>query len=163
MLKSIISAVLFGIFLTFNIEAIEASMISFYVIETGIPENAERNKHSVLWENAFMDVFFDNGYIITNYPMLRLRTKPEESIIKVSGFDVDEAKEAGIEYILIAQLDYDSLLKGPQEITFYLFRVAQHEIIYERKISGKTYGQERDEFNDLKAIIKDFVKFVSNF
>jgi len=163
MFKGIITAVLFGILFTFNIEAIEASMISFYVIETGLPENAERNRHSALWENAFMDVFFDNGYIITNYPMLRLGAKPEEGIIKASGFDVDEAKDAGIEYILIAQLDYDSLLKGPEEITFYLFTVAQHEIIYEKKISGRTYGQERDEFNDLKTIIRDFVRFVSNF
>ncbi|MCL1959540.1 MAG: hypothetical protein FWF68_08065 [Spirochaetes bacterium] len=163
MFKNVITAVLFGIFFTFNIEAIEASMISFYVIETGLPENAERNRHSALWENAFMDVFFDHGYIITNYPMLRLGKKPDENIIKVSGFDVDEAKDAGIEYILIAQLDYDSLLKGPEEITFYLFTVAQHEIIYERKISGKAYGQERDEFNDLKTIIRDFVRFVSNF
>ncbi|MDR2596365.1 MAG: hypothetical protein LBC76_03480 [Treponema sp.] len=163
MFKGIITAALFGFFLTFNIEAIEASMISFYVIETGLPEKAERNKHSTLWENAFMDVFFDHGYIITNYPMLRLGAKPEESIIKASGFDVDEAKDAGIEYILIAQLDYDSLLKGPEEITFYLFTVAQHEIIYEKKISGKSYGLEKDEFNDLKTIIKEFVRFVSNF
>jgi hypothetical protein len=163
MFKGIITAVLFGILFTFNIEAIEASMISFYVIETGLPENAERNRHSALWENAFMDVFFDHGYIITNYPMLRLGAKPDESIIKASGFDVDEAKDAGIEYILIAQLDYDSSIKGPEEITFYLFTVAQHEIIYERKISGRNYRQEKDEFNDLKTIIQDFVRFISNF
>jgi len=140
----------------------EASLISFLVVETGLSHNSGRNRHSVLWENAFMDVFFDSGYIVSNYPMQRLDYLPEGNIQDISGFDVFEAKDASVNYILIAQLDFNSPINAPDLISLFVFKVEQHEIIYEKQIKGKTYGSERDANNDLKNIIRELVKFVVN-
>jgi hypothetical protein len=157
MKKRIVTAFLFGIILALNAEA---SLISFLVIETGLPENAGNIRHSALWENAFMDVFFDSGYVVTNYPMMRLASKPEGNIQEACGFDVSEAKEAGVDYLLIAKLEYVSAIYPPQIISFYVFRVDQHEIIYEKQVRGKTYGSDREASDDMKKTIKELVQFV---
>lgn len=159
MKKGVVAAIVFGVFLAFNSEA---STISFYIIETGLPEDSGINRYSVLWENAFMDVFFDNGYIVSNYPMLRYDSSPQGNILEISGFDAAEAKDAGVDYILISKLDYSSSVKSPDLISFYVFTVSQHEIIYEKQINGKTYGSDRDANDDLKKIIMELVQFVIN-
>ncbi|MDR1838341.1 MAG: hypothetical protein LBQ93_01985 [Treponema sp.] len=160
MKKGVLAAFL-GVFLAFSTEA---SMISFCVIETGLSQESGRNRHSLLWENALMDVFFDAGYIVSNYPMMRLNTKPADSksTIKSFGFDVDEAVDAGIDYILIARLDYDTALQPPCEISFFLFKVTQHEIVYEKRIAGKTYKYDREVSDDLRTIIRELLPFINN-
>jgi hypothetical protein len=159
MKKNLAAVILFGILLTFKAEA---SLISFYVVETGLPENAGVNKHSLLWENTFMDVFFDSGYIVTNYPMMRFATAQEGNIQEIAGFDPFEAIDAGVDYILIAKLDYPSAIHPPEIISFYLFTVKQHEIIYEKQISGRRYGSDKDAIADMKKIIRELVQFVFN-
>jgi hypothetical protein len=157
--KSIFIALFLGIFLTLHIEA---SVISFYVIETGLQTEGGKNRNSILWENAFMDVFFDSGYIVSNYPMMRFSSKPEGSIIEASGFDADEAKDAGVDYILVTQLDYYDVQLPPSVITFYIFRVDNHQIIYEKQIAGMANRPEKDAYEDMKTIIKELVQFVTN-
>lgn len=159
MKKGVFFTVFFGIFLAVYAEA---SVVSFYVIETGLPVGGARNRNSVLWENAFMDVFFESGYIVSNYPMMRHSVKPEGSIIEASGFDADEAKDAGIDYVLAAQLDYDNALLPPSIITFYIFRVDNHQVIYEKRINGIGNKPEKDSYEDMKGIIKELVRFVAN-
>jgi hypothetical protein len=157
--KRILIAIFLGIFFTLQIEA---SVISFYVIETGLQTEGAKNRNSVLWENAFMDVFFDSGYIVSNYPMMRLSSKPEGNIIEASGFDADEAKDAGVDYILVTQLYYDNAQLPPSVITFYIFRVNNHQIIYEKQITRMASKPEKDAYEDMKAVIKELVQFVTN-
>jgi hypothetical protein len=157
--KSILITLLIGVLFTLHAEA---SVISFCVIETGLQTEGARNRNSMLWENAFMDVFFDSGYIVSNYPMMRFSTKPEGSIIEVSGFDAGEAKDAGVEYILVTQLDYDNALFPPTVITFYVFRVDNHQVIYEKRIAGIANKSEKNAYEDMKTIIKELVQFVAN-
>jgi hypothetical protein len=159
MKKKFSISLILGIVITLHIEA---SVISFYVIETGLQTEGGRNRNSALWENAFLDVFFDSGYIVSNYPILRLSSKPEGSIIEASGFDADEAKDAGIDFILVTQLDYDNALLPPSVITFYIFRVNNHQIIYEKQITGIAERPEKDAYEDMKKIIKELVQFVTN-
>ena len=141
---------------------IHANLISFYVVETGLPVNGERNRQSLLWENAFLDVFFNSGFIVTNYPMMRLENKPAGSIIEAAGFDLNEAKDAGVDYILIAQLDYSNPLNGPDVITFFVFKITNHMIIYEKKITGRNYRSERDAVEELRNIVREMVPVISS-
>jgi hypothetical protein len=157
--KSILISLFLGIFFTLQIEA---SVISFYVIETGLQTEGARNRNSILWENAFLDVFYESGYIVSNYPMMRLPSKSEGNIVEASGFDADEAKDAGVDYILITQLDYDNAQLPPNIITFYIFRVNNHQIIYEKQISRMANKPEKDAYEDMKSIIKELVHFVTN-
>jgi hypothetical protein len=158
-MKKVVLAVLFSILLVFNAEA---SLISFYVIETGVPENVGRIQHSLTWEDAFMEVFFESGYIVSNYPMMRLAQKPNGNILEISGFDIFEAKDAGIDYILISLIDYSSPYQLPDRVSIYIFTTKNHEVIYERHLAGRSYRNEREEFDGLKSVIRDLVRFVTN-
>lgn len=149
---------IFGLFIIFHAEA---SMISFYIVETGLPEHIGRNNHSIQWENAFMDAFFDAGYIVSNYPMLRLANKPSEGILQASGFNIFEARDAGIDYILIAQIDFTSALHPPGGISFYVFTTILHEVIYERHFTGLYNRSEKETSDDMNVIIRDLVIFIT--
>ena len=148
--------------LSFLTVSVHANLISFYIVETGIPMESERNRSSMLWENAFLDVFFDAGFIVTNYPMMRFPEKPSSNIIEAAGFDVREAMDAGVDYILIAQLDYTNPANGPDDISFYVFKVINHLVVYEKKITGRNYRNERDAIDELRKIVRELVPVISS-
>ena len=158
MFKRMIIALIFGFLLSFNAWA---SMVSFFLIETGMPENRPESQHSIQWENAFMDVFFDAGHIVSNAPVLRLETKPQSDILQVIAFNFADARSFGIDYILITMLDFTGDLPAPGEVTFVVFKVSSQEKVFERTIEGKTYRSSREEYDDLKAIARGLVPFIS--
>jgi hypothetical protein len=141
-----------------NIEG-NASMVSFFLIETGLPENASVNQHSVQWENAFMDVFFDAGYIVSNAPISRAETKPIGDLL-ASACDLDEAKKWGIDYLFIAHLDYNEELRIPEGISFLIYKVSSNERLFENQIAGKSYRSTREEYDDIKSIIRGLVPHI---
>ena len=159
MKKDFAFVLLLGIILLFKVEA---SLISFQIVETGLPDNAGINRHSVIWENAFMEVFFDSGYIVSNYPMMRFDSNPQGHIQDIARFDVFDARDASVDYILIARLDFSSPINGPELISLYVFKVDNHEIIYERKHNGSVNRSERDMNDEIKRLIRDLVRFVTN-
>ncbi|MDR0320326.1 MAG: hypothetical protein LBI28_02380 [Treponema sp.] len=158
MTKQIALVVIFGVFL--NLSA-GASMVSFFVIETGISENEGRNEHSLYWENSFMDIFFDTGHVVSNAPILRLEARPSGDILRAINFDIQSAVEMGIEYLLIAQLDYIEGARQPSEILFFIFKVDTGEKILERRIPGRTYRTTRDEVDGIKTIVRGLVPYIS--
>jgi hypothetical protein len=132
-------------------------MVSFFIIESGLPMEGVKNQHSLQWENAFFDVFFDAGYIVSNAPMMRIASKTKMSIEKFVEDEVDEAREGGADYFIVAQIDYSSDTFTPREVMLTLFRITPYSLIQERKITGKTYKSDKDEIEDLKTIVKGFV------
>ncbi|MDR0504050.1 MAG: hypothetical protein LBH16_12110 [Treponema sp.] len=154
MSKKRASALLLGIFLVLNAEA---SMVSFYVIETGLSQEGPRNVHSERWENALFEVFFDAGAIVSNTPMLRLDFLPSRDEIEdIASKDMDEAESTGSDYFIITQLNYSGAA-APYEIWFIVFTISPNKKIYEQKINGKTYISVKDENDDLKKIVKGLV------
>jgi len=155
-------AVLAGfLFLCANLN-VSAHMVSFYVVEAGLPEYVENRHHSYIWENAFMDVFFDAGHIVCNAPILRLTARPSGDILSAVAFDALDAREGGIEYILIAMLDYTPDLLSADNITFYIYSLTSRKIVYEKKITGKEYRTPREESDDIKSIVRGLVPYVRN-
>jgi hypothetical protein len=159
MIKRTIAAVFFGIILSLNIEA---SMISVYVIETGLSQNTGKNRYSELCENAFMDVLFDSGYIVSNYPMLRLDIKPSSGIFEEAIFGIDEASGGGIDYIIVTQLDYTPNSTTPEIISLFVIRTAGYQIIYEKQITEQIHMSDREALNDFKTIARGLVTFLTN-
>jgi len=154
MLKRIAIAVIIGISLNFSVRA---ATVSFYVIETGITEDFDmKQSQSLLWENAFMDVFFDAGYIISNAPIMRLEKKPSD-ILQV--IDLDEAAFYGIDYMLIVLLEYKKESQDTSEVSFYIFKVARKEKVFEKKIVLKRESSQ-DDYNNMKSIAKGFVPYI---
>ena len=158
MKKRVFTVMIFVLF--FNINA-AASMVSFCVIETGLPENRAFSDHSVQWENAFMDVFFDAGYIVSNYPMTRLEEKPKNGIMESAGINIMDARIWGIDFIIISQLDYSDFGQPPNNITLLIYKVNTSEKIYERQFDGRTYRSAREEHDDIKGIIRSLVPYIA--
>ncbi|MCL2801442.1 MAG: hypothetical protein FWD28_06780 [Treponema sp.] len=156
MKKGIIFLIIFGLFI--NITA-GASLISFYVVEAGLSER-ENVQHAQIWEDAFLDVFFEAGYIVTNAPILRLQNKPNGDILGAVAFDAVDVSDGGIDYVLIAILDYTGNLPAPGEISFYIFKVIPRGLIYEKKIEGKTFRNMREELEDAKSIVRGLVPYI---
>jgi hypothetical protein len=158
MSKGFAIALFLSVFLVFSVQA---SVVSFYVIETGVSLEGTVNQHSRRWESAFMDVFFEAGYIVSNAPILRLETRPSDEILRTISFDTEEARGAGIDYMLIAQLDYNPDTTVPGNINLFIFRVIPHEKVFEMQITGKRYRSTREEIDDLKTIIRELVPYIS--
>ena len=156
MAKRTVLAASFCLFLGVNAGA---SMVSFYVIETGVPVNLRGNHHSVYWENVFMDVFFEAGHIVSNTPILRLESKPSGDILQQ--VNMQEVRSAGIDFLIIAQLDYNAE-PVPSEMSFYIFRVTPTEKIYERKIDGRTARPAREELDYMKSIASGLITYVND-
>jgi hypothetical protein len=152
MLKRIAIAVIIGILLTFSVSA---ATVSFHVVEAGINEEADK-RMSELWENAFMDVFFDAGYIISNAPIMRLEKSPS-NILQV--VDFREATVSGIDYMLIVLLDYKIGQPNPEEVSFYIYKVTKREKVLERKIQQKQVPL-KDDYNNMKSIARGFVPYI---
>jgi len=143
-----------GVFSVFNAAAY---MVSFFIIETGLPLEGAKNQYSILWENTFFDVFFDAGYIVCNYPMMRLDSKPKMSMEKFVKDEVDEAREGGADYFLVAQLDYSGGSSAPREVSLVLFNVSPFRLIKEQKVMQRNYKSEKEEAEDLKSIVKGII------
>jgi hypothetical protein len=152
MLKRIAIALVIGIALTFSVRA---ATVSFYVIEAGMNEEAD-TKLSQLWETAFMDVFFDAGYIICNAPAMRLEESPS-NILQV--VDFKEASISGIDYMLVVLLDYKKESPSPDSASFYVFKVNKQEKVIERKVRLKQESS-RDDFNNMKSIARGFIPYI---
>ncbi|MDR2595952.1 MAG: hypothetical protein LBC76_01405 [Treponema sp.] len=136
-----------------------ASTVSFYVVEAGKNEKAD-SKISDLWETAFMDVFFEAGYIISNAPVMQLARCPS-NILQI--VDFKEAAYCGIDYMLIVLLDYKQGEARPEEISFYVFKVNKREKITESKIRQRTYSRNaREEYDNMKSIARGFVPYIGD-
>jgi len=154
MLKRVIIAVIIGISLHLTVGA---ATVSFYVIEAGVNEDFDaKQSQSIQWEDAFMEVFFDAGYIICNAPIMRLEKKPSDVLQVV---DMDEAVICGIDYMLIVLPEYKKDVKEPIEVSFYIYRVAMKEKVIEKKIIIKK-GSMQDDYNNMKSIAKGFVPYI---
>jgi len=160
MKKGLIFALVFTIFL--SVQA-EASMVAFYLVETGLEEEAVlSNRHAEIWENGFLDVFFEAGHIVSNAPILRLNAKPRGDILRAIDFNVVDVRDGGIDFVIIAMLDYTGGSQTPREITFHIYRVIPREHILERTIPGKTYRTVREEFEDIKSIVRGLVPYIGD-
>jgi hypothetical protein len=112
------------------------------IVETGVGENAPRLDASSLWEGGLMGVCFDTGHIVTNAPILRLernqvRTYPDEGLL-----DLGEALEGGVEYYILAVLDYelrpqdDPSAYLPHSVALRFAQLSPHRVLFEVQYTG---------------------------
>jgi len=156
MVKRTVIAAIFCLFLCVNAGAY---MVSFYIIETGVSENGSENQHSVYWENAFLDVFFDAGHVVSNAPILQLENKPSGDILRQ--VNMQEVKNAGIDFLIIAQLDYNADA-SPSEMSFFVYRINPKEKVFERQVERRPARLAREEYEFMKSIARGLITYVSD-
>ena len=134
--------------------------VAVHVIETGLPEGRAVNQHTEQWENAFMDVLFESGFIVSNAPILRIETKPAGDIFQTLLYGSAEMKNWGLDFILVIQLDYSADPRFPSEISFIIYKVSTGERIHEARVEGRLYGSTRDEYNSIRTIAGGLVPYL---
>jgi len=157
MLKKITFYVLFFCFLT--VFHINAANVSFLIIEAGLPNNGRAHQYSTMWENGLLDVFFESGHIVSNAPVMRLPTRPDNGFPFEAERHYENAKTGGIEYFIIAIINYPvpgSANSLPLSVALRLFNTESENMIHERVFSGLTQRTTRDEYEIIKKSIKEF-------
>jgi len=142
---------------------LSAATVSFLVIESGLDMEAGVNRHSELWENGLLDVFFESGHIVSNAPILRLDYIPAEAFPIEARDEFDNALEGGVEYFIIALLEYQNQGEGlgPRQITLRLFTTRPLKLVYEQKYNGfnpRSVGEEYDNLRKAASALIPRVK-----
>ncbi|MDR0486791.1 MAG: hypothetical protein LBG91_00945 [Treponema sp.] len=132
-----------------------AATVSCLIIETGLPPGGS-NQHSGLWESGLLDVFFESGHIVSNAPMMRLDLKPTEIFPEEARQELDEAVEGGVEYLILAILEYQNGLK-PLNVSLRLFKTRPLAMIYETSYADTKSKNLKEEFDNLKQAARGLV------
>ncbi|MDR0760297.1 MAG: hypothetical protein LBF74_09345 [Treponema sp.] len=136
-----------------------AYTVSFVVIETGPVQAGVVRDSANLWENGLMDVFFNAGHIVSNAHTLRvdreiLKDFPDE----VQG-DIDEARQGGVDFFVMALLDYPADGKAPgtavkpRQIVLKVFSVNPYQKVYEQGYSGPIRDESAQVKNAARSIL----------
>ena len=139
---------------------LNAATVSFLVIEAGLPMESPSVQYSGLWESGLLDVFFESGHIVSNAPMMRLEYQPAGGFPEEAQQDLDDALEGGVDYFIIALLEYQNREDNtarPQNISLRVFRTSPCKMIYERQYSDTKSKTIHEEYNSLKQIVRGLV------
>jgi hypothetical protein len=150
------SIVLFFI-LTFRLNA---AMVTFLVVETGLRLSESKKLQSQAWENILMDTFFDAGHIVSNSVMTRLEIPPKDEFKNMVLNEVDEALNGGADYMVLAHLNYAGGENSPIEIVLYLYRLYPLEKIYDYHFDGVSYKSQKEETDSIRKICRGIVPHV---
>ncbi|GHT64262.1 hypothetical protein FACS1894110_03570 [Spirochaetia bacterium] len=137
---------------------LQGATISFLVIETGLWEDAKANEYSSLWENSLMEVFFEEGHIVSNSPVLRLAEKSDKEFPDEAMGDLSGAVEGGVDYFILAMLDFPAAAGGrirkPGDISLRLYKTMPYEFLYEERYAGRNNNNMNDEFARIKQTVR---------
>ncbi|MDR3167138.1 MAG: hypothetical protein LBT93_04270 [Treponema sp.] len=141
---------------------LSAATVSFLVIETGLWEGEGRSEFSTLWETGLMDVFFDSGHIVSNAPIMRLPVNPEGEFPDEAQRDLEEAREGGAEFFVLALLDYagssgTGAQRHPRIISLKLFRIDPYGLLFEQRYTGTVTASANEEFFNAKKAAQTII------
>jgi hypothetical protein len=124
-----------------------ASTVSFLVVETGLGERT--TQYGSLWEGGLMDVFFDAGHIVTNYPIARMEKRPAEDLSGPIELDFNEARVGGADYFILGFLEFkDSSV--PNAMIIKIYSTNTEKLIFERSFSAGTGRNQGEEYQIAK-------------
>ena len=130
-----------------------ASTVSFLVVETGLGERT--TQYGSLWEGGLMDVFFDAGHIVTNYPIAKMEKRPAEDLSGPIELDFNEARVGGADYFILGFLEFkDSSV--PNAMIIKIYSTDTEKLIFERSFpagTGRNLGEEEQIAKNAGRII----------
>jgi len=124
--------------------ALWAANVSVLIMEAGQGETG--SQYPYLWENGLMDAFFDSGHIVSNSPKLQITGKPDGDFPPEAERDFDNAQEGGMDYFLIALIDYSK----PANVLLRLFDIKSTKMVLEQKYVVTTLRTTKDETDKIK-------------
>jgi hypothetical protein len=142
--------------------------ISVLVIETGLRDGKPVRQGEVtrIWESGLMDVFFEEGHIVTNAQAFALAKKPGKELTgEIQGY-IMEAEETGIDYFVLAYLNYEAAADGgrtselpkPTDIEFNLFNINPSKRVWTQDIDLRRIGYPHgDEQTRVKRAARSLI------
>jgi hypothetical protein len=138
--------ILIGLFIgIFAAPVLCAANVSVLVIEAGLNGEKSRAQYAALWENALLEAFFDSGHIITNSPKIQIDGKDDDFPAEAER-DFDNAKEGGMDFFLIALIDYSTSI-----VSLRLFDIRSTKKVLEQMYAADTFRNTRDETDKVKT------------
>ena len=144
--KTLLPGLLFLVFAAFRLDA---ATVSFLVIETGLPRDSGSSRHSAMWENGLMDVFFETGHIVSNAPILRVYRKLNEGFPGEAERDFKEAQESEVDFFVVVVVSHPE----PHNVSMRLFRTNSQQMLFEHKYTEKAYKTQKEEYDTVKSSI----------
>jgi hypothetical protein len=160
--KPAVAAFILGAFLALPLPA---STVSVLVIETGRNGDNPVKEYSTLWEYGILDVFFEAGHIVSNAPIMQTLRKTAKELPDEARPDMEDAKEGGAEFFVLALLDYKSPDGGgaagkPDAVSLRLFKISGNKAIYQENVNPGTYSSRDEEVQGIKRIARKLVPLV---
>ncbi len=138
--------------------------VSIIIVETGIREESPRIESSGLWENGLMDVFFENGHIVSNAPILRLNAGAANPYPGEQLLNLNEVKAGGANFYVLAVLSYSETNEKtsgpltPRLISLRFVRLSPYKVLYEVQLNG-TQGKIQDELDHAKKAAQAMIPY----
>ena len=145
--KHIFAGLCFGFFAGIIVPSspLGAATVSVLVMEAGQTRENQGGQYPILWENGLLEVFFDSGHIVSNSPTLQIAEKPDDDFPPEAEMDFNNAKEGGMDYFLIALIDYSTPL-----VFLRLFDIKSTKMVFEQKHAVTTFRNTKDESDKIK-------------
>jgi hypothetical protein len=156
------------LFILMPMFSVHAANISVLVVEVGADGAAGaasgkgaagvsvRQSVTERWESGMMDVFFEAGHIVSNGRSFQMPEKViRDDFKKTFAADLDEAREGGADYLVLATLDYSRAKKPsamPHDITVSVFSLHTHRFLFEESAAINANLSLAEEFARAKKI-----------
>jgi hypothetical protein len=128
---------------------LNAANVSFLVMETGQSREDPAGLYPVLWENGLMDVFFESGHIVSNFPIMKVVEKPSNGFPGEAEEEFETAQNGGVDFFLVGIVDY-----AQHGVSLRLFNTKSLRIIQEQKYTVKSFKVTRNEYENIKKAVR---------
>ena len=144
------------VFLLWGMDAppLSASSISVMVVETGKIDPYPVSEFSRLWENGLMNAFFNGGHIVTNVPVIQIPSEGSGELPEEVQPGFDEARDGGMEFFLLALLDYQGREGKPEKIRLKLFGFRPLGMLYEEDLSAAPEASPKEIYANAEKVAK---------
>ena len=123
-----------------------AATVSVLVMESGPTRENQGGQYPILWENGLLEILFDSGHIVSNSHKLQIDEKPDGDFPPEAEMDFNNAREGGMDYFLIALIDYSTPL-----VLLRLFDIRSTKMVLEQKHAVTMSRNNRDEIDKIKT------------
>jgi len=128
---------------------LNAANVSFLIMETGHSKDDPAGRYPVLWENGLMDVFFESGHIVSNFPIMKIVEKPTDGFPNEVEEEFETAQNGGMDFFLVGIVDYTQ-----SGVSLRLFNTKSLRIIQEQKYTVKSFKVSREEYENIKKAVR---------
>ena len=139
-----------GLFMGFiAVFPLNAANISFLVMEAGQNKEDPAGQYPILWENGLLEIFFEAGHIVSNFPIMQIAGKPADGFPNEAKESFEDARTGGMDFFLVGIVDY-----AQSGVSLRLFSTKSPKMIQEQKYKVTSFRNTKEEYENIKAAVR---------